>query len=801
MVRASLRLALAVGAIAVGAGAFVLLLRRAPTASSSDSPSPELRLLLVGWDGADWDVLEPLIERGELPRLAALRGKGSWGRLRSVEPILSPVVWTSIATGVLPEKHGVTWFMVDTEHRGRRVPVTSGMRQRKAFWNILHDLEVPVGVIGWWATYPAEPVRGFVVSDFVGYHGFGLTGREVRVEIGKVHPPDVLAEAEEAFSVARSSSSEDLARFLGPPGEKDPPLAEGTSEPDPSANRPRALFRDALATARAYTSMAGSLSARFRPALLAVYFEISDSASHLFSRFREPKLPRVSEEGHLRYRGVVDTVYRELDLRLGELLDLCGPDTSVILVSDHGFADGAARPDEGDEVQIANAHNWHEHEGILLAAGPPFRPGHRVARASVLDVLPTMLRALELPVASDLDGHVLVDAFRPEWLSRHAPERVDSFETERPSAEKAPVEAAEAAFAREVEERLSALGYLGRDEAGSAEIHVGRARLHLEKRNWREAEDEIQKALRLQPANAGIRMELAAIYLRTGRERLAEEELDRILRIDPRHYLALCTLAGLLKERGKLEEARVLFETAASILADHPAAHLGLGDVHHRLGFDEAAESEFRRCLELDLTNATAHYNLGVLLSARGALAEARAEYETALSFDPAHLATIMNLADLHAREGRQQDALSLLERGLEIEPDRPELLYNLGSLLLEVGMPDRAVGHLERAVAARPDFVSARVNLALAHLRAGHPAKAAEQLEVSTRLEPGDAQSWYLLASIEASLGRSERAKASLERAIRIGSAELRAAAEQDEVLRPLLPAVVGSPSGERER
>src|SRR5262245_41908631 len=102
----------------------------------SGRPRSHARVLLVGLDGADWRVLQPRLDRGEMPNLGGLIQRGTSGPLRSIEPLISPPIWTSIATGVKPERHGITWFMSDTDRPGERVPITSSLRKVKAFWNI-----------------------------------------------------------------------------------------------------------------------------------------------------------------------------------------------------------------------------------------------------------------------------------------------------------------------------------------------------------------------------------------------------------------------------------------------------------------------------------------------------------------------------------------------------------------------------------------------------------------------------------------------------------------------------------------
>ncbi len=123
------------------------------------------RMIWFAVDSFDWKIARPLIEAGRMPNLKRLMDEGAWGNLRTIVPILSPVVWTSAATGKRPEKHGIIDFVASDPKTGALVPVTSSLRKARAFWNILSDGGVSVGVVAWWASFPAEKVDGFIATD------------------------------------------------------------------------------------------------------------------------------------------------------------------------------------------------------------------------------------------------------------------------------------------------------------------------------------------------------------------------------------------------------------------------------------------------------------------------------------------------------------------------------------------------------------------------------------------------------------------------------------------------------------
>ena len=134
-------------------------------ATTDTAPVPaDAKVLIVGLDGADWEIADPLMAAGRMPNLAALVARGVRAKFLSVTPILSPVVWTSIATGVEPTRHGILDFLT-TRPDGTSEPVSSRSRAVPALWEILSGAGVHVAVTGWWATWPADHVLGTMVTD------------------------------------------------------------------------------------------------------------------------------------------------------------------------------------------------------------------------------------------------------------------------------------------------------------------------------------------------------------------------------------------------------------------------------------------------------------------------------------------------------------------------------------------------------------------------------------------------------------------------------------------------------------
>ena len=185
----------------------------------------------------------------------------------------------------------------------------------------------------------------------------------------------------------------------------------------------------------------------------AVYFECIDQVGHAFMPFHPPRLPEISESDFEFYKDVMTGIYRFHDLMLGRLVELAGPEAHVMIVSDHGFQSGALRP--RSPVEPAQ---WHRPQGIFVLHGPGIRADERLEGATLLDIAPTVLTLLGLPVGNDMEGKVLVSAFiEPPEIAR-----IPSWETVAGNDGRLPValEEQDPAAAQAVLQQLIALGYV-----------------------------------------------------------------------------------------------------------------------------------------------------------------------------------------------------------------------------------------------------------------------------------------------------------------------------------------------------
>jgi predicted AlkP superfamily phosphohydrolase/phosphomutase len=426
------------------AGALVLLLVLLQLLVSKKPDTSEFpRVILLGIDGAGWEFIRPMIKEGRLPHFKSLMEEGSCGVLKTLQPAKSPVVWTSIATGKSMLKHGILdWAFPD--RGGRLVPYGQSERRVKAFWNILTDRRRTVGVINWFLTHPAERVNGFLLSDM-----FPKTGRADFADDGLTFPRSLLKTLEKAAPndaqrIYREENLPDYRKIIG---------------------RGKRIFRypSFVLEDKTVETAALDLIDRYPVEVLAVYFHLVDVVNHFVYRGIDRALLQKGRDEEKTAGGIsadtrealdkacsrlLEPVYGYADKILGEFLARLKPGATIIVCSDHSFTF-----QDGAYMHVMARQPPH---GILLIRGPHIRKNHEIAEATVFDILPTLLYAIGLPTAQDMDGRVLTDVFDQEYLNRKPVELIRSYEDGK---RRKPSERNSAADEKLLEE-FKALGYI-----------------------------------------------------------------------------------------------------------------------------------------------------------------------------------------------------------------------------------------------------------------------------------------------------------------------------------------------------
>lgn len=391
------------------------------------------RVLVIGVDGASWDRIERGIAAGRLPTLAKLRESGISAPLHSLEPTYSPLVWTSMMTGVTPPEHGIEdFYLMQLPRLGvqnlhirrsfgvvrdalsrtgelRFVPVTSSLRRRKAIWNLADEAGLATAVIGLWATWPPEPLRhGVVVSD----HASGARQREW-MDRGKssqrsagttTWPREWQERLAPLQRTPDSVDRDELAAFVDV---DDATWAEFEATRQFSKGAPLSAFRSSHLNDAFYAAAAESIWQTQRPDLLILYLRAVDELSHFFYEAGVPEARALgwSDRDIARFGDVVDNAYAWTDATIAPLVDaaLSEGQTLVAVVSDHGW-----------EREASGGYDHNDAPpGILVLAGagvcrdacPP------LDAPSIYDVAPTLLARLGLPLSDELAGRPLDEAF------------------------------------------------------------------------------------------------------------------------------------------------------------------------------------------------------------------------------------------------------------------------------------------------------------------------------------------------------------------------------------------------------
>ncbi|MEP6801397.1 MAG: alkaline phosphatase family protein [Acidobacteriota bacterium] len=485
-------------------------------------------VIWIGLDGLDWEILDRLAGAGKMPHWSRLVSSGWSGRITSFMPVLSPIVWTTLATGVSPERHRILDFQEVDPKTGQKVPISGLSRRVPAIWNLASAAGKKVGVVGWWASHPAEEVNGFFISD----HASPILYEKLSLS-GVAYPPALEAGVAQTVTREGRPRPEELGHFVDVPAAE---IAQALASSQGMENPIVALSR-ILAATRVAQRAARDLYDRDHPDLTMVYIEGTDEIGHVFGPDAPPRLACTPEADVARYGHAADAYYEVIDRMLGQWMRRAEEDGGTLLVSsDHGFKWGADRPCERSSLNWSTAAYWHRLEGVFAAWGARVQPGKGAEKPTMFDPAPTVLALLGLPADRGMTGHPIRAAFR----DLAAPPPRDAFAGI--TVRRVPAEAMSAAQASEYAKKLLALGYLSGSEArplaptGGAEPGMTEGawnNLGLYQRetsgNLREARASFQKALALRPDYHSPMFNLAVLDRMEGKDREAADWLFKSL--------------------------------------------------------------------------------------------------------------------------------------------------------------------------------------------------------------------------------------------------------------------------------
>ena len=563
----------------------------APSADISEVPLR--RIVCVGVDGGDWNIINPMIEEGLLPNFERFVEGGATGPLRSMEPMLSPLLWTTMATGKLPEEHGILNFTVVDPETGTKIPITRLYRKVDAFWNMMSDYGRTVDIIGWLATYPAERINGVMVSDRAGYLAFASTGPPETAS-GTIYPDERYDEIMDLVVTGEEVTYEEMKGFMHIGKAEFEENRSDLFDPENPVNNMILIY----AAAKSYRNITLHLLERGQPDFLSVYFEFVDAVGHLFMPYAPPRMEGVSDEDYQRYRDAMKEAYIYQDHVIGEIMARCEPGTIFMFVSDHGFKSGESRLKAGAGITGGHAAEWHQIEGIIGLLGEGVRRGHRIEEASVIDVAPTILALAGFPKVLDMPGEALAGAFDTSLRKALNTNSVATLERARAGESGAFPAGGETDEA--MMKKLEALGYLTPDNPNA----LNNLGLRYQKEGKHElAIEQFEKALELQPNYAAALNNLGISYGSLNRLDEAERSFERAIEINPEDIFAMNNLAVICLRSNRLNEARQYAQRAIEIEPQYASAHFTLGSIYATAGQLARAEKEFETALEIEPGN------------------------------------------------------------------------------------------------------------------------------------------------------------------------------------------------------
>jgi len=356
------------------------------------------KVLLIGWDAADWKLINKFMDEGKMPAMKSLVERGVMGNLATLDPPFSPMLWTTIATGVRPDKHGILGFSEPTSNQMGVRPVSSISRKVKAIWNILTQKGLKTHVVGWWPSHPAEPINGVMVSNHF-QHVSNSIDKAWQLAAGAVHPPELSG----LFAHFRVHPQELTSQHIQP-------FVPNFYKIDQDKDKHLESIAKIIAEASSIHAAATLILENEEWDFVGVYHDAIDHFGHGFMNFHPPKMQSVPQDMFDLYNGVIEAGYRFHDLMLARMIQLAGDDATIIIVSDHGFHSDHLRPPYIPYEPAGPAYQ-HRNHGIFCMAGPGVRKDERIYGASLLDITPTLLTLFGLPVGEDMDGTPLVQAF------------------------------------------------------------------------------------------------------------------------------------------------------------------------------------------------------------------------------------------------------------------------------------------------------------------------------------------------------------------------------------------------------
>jgi tetratricopeptide (TPR) repeat protein len=696
------------------------------------------KVLLLGWDAADWKIINRLLDNGEMPALKSMVERGVMGNISTLDPAYSPMLWTTIATGKHADKHGILGFSEPSPDHSSIRPVSTSSRKVKAIWNILTQKGFKTHVVNWWPSYPAEPVNGIYISNlFPKISSFDLSHWPLPIDA--VHPADL----QNLFSHFRVHPFELTFDHLQP-------FLPNIELNKSSFNHRTGSIAKLVAEASTVQAVATLALEQEEWDFAAIYWDTIDHFCHGFMNFSPPQMKGIKDDDFQNYRYVVDGAYKLMDLMLSRLLNMIDENCTVILISDHGFKSGDLRTPYTPNEPAGPAHH-HRNVGIFCAMGPDIRKDEIVYGASLLDITPTILSIMGIPIGEDMDGKPLIEIFInqptietiPSWDD--VPGECGMLPDEKRDLD--PEQSAEAI------KQLIALGYIedpGEDITKAVEITVDELDYNLAQvyfntdRNYL-AKPLLEKLFNKYPYRGRYLFKLVSCYLQLGDFDKIQILIDqfktnaslKVLSNDKAESLRRRKVPEILTNKEKhnwiKENKTIPLRESSQAKNDLFQLKITEGDILFKLGKPKKALQKFREIEKEAPTSKSSQNQMGNAFLKLGQWRDAEKMFIEVIKKDSENPDAYLGLGISLFHQKKQEEALDYLLNSASLNFYNPVTHFNIGRTLICLGEFEDAAKAFEIALKINPNFGLARNNLIdLFENKLNNPEKAKTFLDKS---------------------------------------------------------------------
>jgi predicted AlkP superfamily phosphohydrolase/phosphomutase/Tfp pilus assembly protein PilF len=592
------------------------------------------RVAIFAIDGADWELISELSNDGRIPNIRAIAQGGTTASLQTIQPTVSPLVWTTAVTGLSPDRHGV----IDFYDRASKKPVDASTRRSPALWEIADVFGRKAVTVNWWTAWPPRGGEGVTFDT------------PVTLEPSAISPSQLAQRVEQLDVPASTIGSPQVRRFLNI---TDAEYAAAVNGGGP--NDPVNVFRNVLAKTWTDHRVAINLYQQQEPLLMMMSFDGTDAVNHLFGPYHPPYREGMPQTEYRKYWPAVANYYSEVDRLIGEWMNVLSDDTTVIIMSAHGFRWGKTRPRTGPVGRAAVAD--HRNPGIFIAYGNHVAPSRANHSISLYDIVPTVLAILGLPKSGEMQGSHAAWVFNDIAPVTTVPvvSYAEFFGTQQPGAGADP---------QRYTRSLQAIGHVVDpsrmqpvfEDEDRPQVAVG----PLSPQQWGQYAFQNNRGIQLR---------------REGKLREANEAFQAAIDLNPTRPTPYLNMAMTLFDRQQYTAADQVFLMAVQRgLPNAEQWFLDFAALYRSRNMTSRAIQILYRGKQVFPQSPRIAANLGSALAQADRYTEGLPELERALGLQPSSTLVLNNIGTYYARQKDYSRALDFWNRSLSIDPRQPEI-------------------------------------------------------------------------------------------------------------------------------